>query len=590
MDLLRRTAMQEDMVQYDLFLVQPNLSDTQADELCLQHLVEEILAKVAPLLMRHIWQQQPFNLKYHTEKGGVPAHIGGSTVFGDNVEDEWFIVYLLLQITQSFPELAARLEDNDGEFLLIEAADYLPKWLNPESSENRVFLHRGELYILPCPSRSGDVGLPRDAVPSVTQALALLSSHTQACLASPKIRTALGKRLAGYPEKIQANLHHAHCFLPAGIATVLAQRPDLVAPAVSAFYLRDPVDLQACRTFRTFPADTRVLTSVTFTRCLYAQMQQQHFTPDRRSGFTLPARSHPQYRAHELGMKLGELEGSAHYRKLMTSAENFFKQSITPTHSSGGKAPAEEVLQLLQSCAPYNLDELSKLEAHLPPEDSEGWLDISAQELEHLLEGSGVGLGGSEPSLTNHTQGGRSEKGEEGSYSLVAVTQGMKNFINAMSSHEGAELPWSHSNELFRFDPESMAGALDRLLGAKDEELDSDDLDDDDDDDRVKGPTGPLGVGPEALENLRKYMDEMDHELMGTNIGQSFNQQDTSKAGPGQEDLLGEVEEEIQPLNIDLNLVSNLLESLSSQAGLAGPASNLLHSLGIHLPPNTDRS
>ncbi|XP_038847865.1 protein ecdysoneless homolog isoform X2 [Salvelinus namaycush] len=639
MDLLSRTAMQEDMVQYNLFLVQPNVSDTQADELCLQHLVEEILAKVAPLVMRYIWQQQPFNLKYHTEKGGVPAHIGGSTVFGDSVEDEWFIVYLLLQITQAFPELAARLEDNDGEFLLIEAADYLPKWLNPESSENRVFLHRGELYILPCPSSSGDVGLPRDAVPSVTQALALLSSHTQACLASPKIRTALGKRLEGYPEKIQANLHHAHCFLPAGIATVLAKRPELVAPAVSAFYLRDPVDLQACRTFRTFPADTRVLTSVTFTRCLYAQMQQQHFTPDRRSGFTLPARSHPQYRAHELGMKLahgfeilcskcrqpssvpdapiscnplwkgflnslkkngyfrGELEGSAHYRKLMTSAENFFKQSITPTHSSGGRAPAEEVLQLLQSCAPYNLDELSKREAHLPPEDSESWLDISAQELEHLLEereGSGVGLGGSKPSLTKHTQGGRSEKGEEeGSYSLVAVTQGMKNFINAMSSHEGAELPWSHSNEPFRFDPESMAGALDRLLGAKDEDLDSDDLDDDDDDDdddSVKGPTGPLGVGPEALEGLREYMDEMDHELMGTNIGQSFNQQDTSKAGPSQEDLLGEDEEEIQPLNIDLNLVTNLLESLSSQAGLAGPASNLLHSLGIHLPPNTDRS
>uniref|UniRef100_A0A8C7J9W5 Ecdysoneless homolog (Drosophila) n=1 Tax=Oncorhynchus kisutch TaxID=8019 RepID=A0A8C7J9W5_ONCKI len=550
MDLLRRTAMQEDMVQYDLFLVQPNLSDTQADELCLQHLVEEILAKVAPLLMRHIWQQQPFNLKYHTEKGGVPAHIGGSTVFGDSVEDEWFIVYLLLQITQAFPELAARLEDNDGEFLLIEVADYLPKWLNPESSENRVFLHRGELYILPCPSRSGDVGLPRDAVPSVTQALALLSSHTQACLASPMIRTALGKRLAGYPEKIQANLHHAHCFLPAGIATVLAQRPDLVAPAVSAFYLRDPVDLQACRTFRTFPADTRVLTSVTFTRCLYAQMQQQHFTPDRRSGFTLPARSHPQYRAHELGMKLahgfeilcskcrqpssvpdapiscnplwkgflnslkkkgyfrGELEGSAHYRKLMTSAENFFKQSITPTH--------------------------------------------------------------------------RSEKGEEeGSYSLVAVTQGMKNFINAVSSHEGAELPCLYFPTICYVN----------ISGAKDEELDSDDLDDDDDDDdRVKGPTGPLGVGPEALEDLRKYMDEMDHELMGTNIGQSFNQQDTSKAGPGQEDLLGEDEEEIQPLNIDLNLVTNLLESLSSQAGLAGPASNLLHSLGIHLPPNTDRS
>ena len=63
--------------------------------------------------------------------------------------------------------------------------------------------------------------------------------------------------------------------------------------------------------------------------------------------------------------------------------------------------------------------------------------------------------------------------------------------------------------------------------------MDSDDLDDDDDDDddRVKGPTGPLGVGPEALENLRKYMDEMDHELMGTNIGQSFNQQASPSCG-----------------------------------------------------------
>lgn len=65
-----------------------------------------------------------------------------------------------------------------------------------------------------------------------------------------------------YPEKIRSGLHHAHCFIPAGIAMVLAQRPDLVAHAVSAFYLRDPIDLQACRTFKTFPPDTRVLTSV----------------------------------------------------------------------------------------------------------------------------------------------------------------------------------------------------------------------------------------------------------------------------------------------------------------------------------------
>lgn len=65
-----------------------------------------------------------------------------------------------------------------------------------------------------------------------------------------------------YPEKIKTGLHQAHCFIPAGIAMVLAQRPQLVAHAVSAFYLRDPVDLQACRNFKIFSPETRVLTSV----------------------------------------------------------------------------------------------------------------------------------------------------------------------------------------------------------------------------------------------------------------------------------------------------------------------------------------
>lgn len=37
-----------------------------------------------------------------------------------------------------FNDLVIQINDSDGEFLLIEAADYLPKWLNPESAENRV--------------------------------------------------------------------------------------------------------------------------------------------------------------------------------------------------------------------------------------------------------------------------------------------------------------------------------------------------------------------------------------------------------------------------------------------------------------------
>ncbi|XP_040906511.1 protein ecdysoneless homolog isoform X1 [Toxotes jaculatrix] len=668
MDALQKKVIQEDMVQYKLFLIQTDGSSSQQTEELLSQLIEEVLAKVAPHLIQYIWQNQPFKLKYHPEKGGVPAHIGGSTQFGDNVEDEWFIVYLLKQITEDFPELVARVEDNDGEFILIEAADYLPKWLNPDTSEHRVFLYKGELHILPCPSKSSPVGISKDMVPSVPQALALLATHPDACRASPKICSALRKRLEGYPEKIKTGLHRAHCFIPAGIAKVLAQRPDLVAPAVSAFYLRDPVDLQACRSFKTFPPDTRVLASVTFTRCLYAQLQQQQFTPDRRSGFTLPPRSHPRYKAHELGMKLahgfeilcskcrlpssepdapvscnpqwkgfmdslkrndyyrGELEGSARFRELTRSAENFFKQSVAS--KSSALSPGEEVLQLLHSCDSFNLEELKKQESQLPQEDSDSWLDITAQDLERMLQersGGRSGAGSQNSSSTKQTQHVRSteerrketeddKEEEEAGYSLVALSQGMKNFLNAMSSHEGAELPWSSSTQPFSFEPDSMANALDRLLGSKEEEeLDSDDLDDDEDDDddeeeeeeeKEEGSSGHVEMnGTDTLDSLRRYMDQMDQELMSTNIGKSFHQSNYNKAGldsgsphPSatggvpREEGVEEKEEEIQPLDVDLNLVTNLLESLSCQDGLAGPASNLLQSLGFHLPPNSDTS
>lgn len=48
------------------------------------------------------------------------------------------MVYILQQLTKEISGLIARVHDVDGEFLLIEAADYLPSWANPENCENRV--------------------------------------------------------------------------------------------------------------------------------------------------------------------------------------------------------------------------------------------------------------------------------------------------------------------------------------------------------------------------------------------------------------------------------------------------------------------
>lgn len=65
-------------------------------------------------------------------------HLASNTNFGDNLEDEWFIVYLVLELTKRCEDLIVQIKDNDGDFLLIEAADYLPAWVRPENSENRV--------------------------------------------------------------------------------------------------------------------------------------------------------------------------------------------------------------------------------------------------------------------------------------------------------------------------------------------------------------------------------------------------------------------------------------------------------------------
>lgn len=61
------------------------------------------------------------------------------------------------------------------------------------------------------------------------------------------------------------------------------------------------------------------------------------------------------------------------------------------------------------------------------------------------------------------------------------------------------------------------------------------------------------------------------------------------KASLDEDDDLDDLDEEdMQPVDIDLNLVKNIMESLSTQEGGPGPASNLLGSMGIKPPPNAD--
>ena len=90
----------------------------------------QIKAILEPLMSNYLWHNEPFHLCLLLPDPQSPCmHFRGQISVGGNVEDEWFIVYCLWTLSKAIPSLAISVVDEDGQFLLIEAADYLPSWL-----------------------------------------------------------------------------------------------------------------------------------------------------------------------------------------------------------------------------------------------------------------------------------------------------------------------------------------------------------------------------------------------------------------------------------------------------------------------------
>ena len=127
----------EDCVEYALYIIDPKL-----DDFGVRAKLREVQSRgtklTHELLEGFIWQRESFSLDLVREIGGVRSFLRGRTCYGDSVEDEWLIVYMLRELSKSFPHLWIRVVDTDGQFLLIEAADALPRWLNPEIADFRV--------------------------------------------------------------------------------------------------------------------------------------------------------------------------------------------------------------------------------------------------------------------------------------------------------------------------------------------------------------------------------------------------------------------------------------------------------------------
>ncbi|XP_076909210.1 protein ecdysoneless homolog [Bidens hawaiensis] len=446
----------------------------------LQSLHLQILNALSSYTADYIWQHEPFTLSTSTQSPCATCpppshhipHLHGKLIYGDNLEDEWFVVFLLFETSLKFPNLSIRLWDTDGEFLLIEAAFHLPKWLNPETSTNRIFICGGNLHIIP------KNHFPSD--PTLLDSLSYLSAHEDKTKATSSVQSAIKNRIKDYPDRAVKNMHRVTVRVPILVAQILKHEPCLISLAVEGFYDRDIDSMKYAASMERFlpnkTSDEIVEVSVVMPRAMYAQLIQQTFQAPK--GYPMPPRSDGGYAAAELGMKIacgfemifqmkkrnglegkggtwevykeslekngyfdGLLPGSKEYKRLMENAEDYYrKSSLHHRESEILSAPVRRIDDILSQ--PFSVDEFKGRD--LPPPDDDSWLyngedelNAALSERQHEMEFYDMNH---KKKKSKDEDVGPSSSNLDG-YDLGDIAKSMKEFVDKMSSFEGAEVP-----------------------------------------------------------------------------------------------------------------------------------------------------
>jgi hypothetical protein len=363
----------DDVVEYIIYIIDTKLSDIQTRER-LQAFQRSLQQLEKKFLKEYIWQREALKLELVREEGRWL--LKGRTNYGDSVADEWLIVWLLRELSKEFRDAWIRIYDTDGEFLLIEAANALPKWLNPEVAENRVWINNHRLLIIPLGKDEVD-----PAPLSMGSTLKILDDTPARPQHYQKVEKEAFHRLDNYPAAITENQHHATLPLPRKVAHILHINPSYIAPAVEAFYLRDPVSIRLLQPEKSklplvFAPDDFVEVSVRFTKVLYAQLLGQQWNPPP-----------PWDSALEKLVKEGHTTEKAEVGvKVAAGMQILLSHSLFTSNK-----PAREISLLLEDLdnGDDTLPSDGDIAAWPKQEDDEGWLNIDFAEFEKELAGKG---------------------------------------------------------------------------------------------------------------------------------------------------------------------------------------------------------
>ena len=587
-------SLPDDCVEYTIYIINFKLPDLERRDQLRQ--IQSAAIKLTNELLRDfIWQRECFKLSLQREGGR--SFLRGRTNYGDSVEDEWLIVYFLRELSKQFPQIWIRITDTDGQFLLIEAANALPRWLNPEIADFRVWLNNGKLLIIPVEKPGGKIEDMKPEPLTLSEAFDTIENQASKLLHLPAVEAEAFYRLQKFPKQISDSLHHALLMIPRKLAYILHECAAYISPAVEEFYLRDPIALRPLQgshdTELTFPPTDLVTMSVKFTKVGYAQVKSQQFAaPPPWVGFASAKREARLQDRADTGMKI-----TCGFEMLLCDPHNQDKKAV------------REITMLLEDIR-TGQDKLptdAEIKNWETQEDGEAWLDIDFGDFEKELAGK------KEPSAPRSNEGFGDKGTQE---NLRKMVSRFEEFLNDDAAGiDGAEFLDDMDNDDEK--EEGSQSSDDSDTGGEDGEVSFDE------DAFAKMMREMMGMPPVAGDY--NTIPEISHYEEDGVLSVSSNEKDEKGVQQAMQDIENELREagalnlnpkqgtaipdmqhqaiaigsnsrpstpltgeedasEDEDAQINFSLAQNLLESFKSQGGVSGPGGNIMDMMGIRLP------
>ncbi|OQO08099.1 hypothetical protein B0A48_06893 [Cryoendolithus antarcticus] len=631
----------EDCVEYIIYVIDEKLKTQAAIRTRLNHILKAANIASKKLLADYIWQREAFELSLRPDlvhqdavtasdralkDSPAPPHLCGRTNFGDSVADEWLVVYLLFELSKQAPDAWIRVYDTDGEFLLIEAAEALPKWLNPDIAENRVWLNNGHLRIIPLGADGSQQNL------SVTQALAFITGSADKLIISPFVEDEAFARIREYPSAISSSLHRSLTVIPRRLANILHQNPISISAASEAFYLRDPIAVRPLLTkdlaTLVFAPDDLVTVSVKYTKVGYAQLRSQVFDAPPAWTGVIPRLDDEKV---SMGMKL-----TCGFEMLLADPQNVDKKVTREVKMLLGDLDAE----------PTPLPDDAVLATWPQTQDDEKWLDIDYRDFEDQLSGKAKAKTAGDAAADTTSGDGTAnlrkmvsrfesllKDDDDSAAGLDGIEDSDDEASSVSDSDDESEPSSTGEDKSASFDEAEFEVAMKQMMGmpaaeveksglldearrlaVEDAEEGEEDVDEEEETRKVMGLMERELKGHGALDlNGGKATDKSTGKTTGKAKAKSpvlskaapkvpfgpprpphmlaahvdpasedeAEEEEDFPIGPGDEELSSD-DEEFN--DVDLGLAKNMLEAFKGQAGMGGPAGNMMRALGVGMP------